>query len=181
MVCASVALGGCANDESSMPGPGAGSTGGNIIHAPPLDLAGVVWLDEDVSGWPETVVLSGVSLPEANLCVLHSLEDRAWPTAQVNDQIAVANAWVFIQHDGAWQAAVWEWVAAEPSLQKCFGRTALDGDHINLPPFNMPPFAPPAYWLPQPGDTLYFMVSGFVRGGITNVEERTNVVGIVWP
>ncbi len=167
----------CSDDSSSPNGP---ATGGSINDVPPLDLAGVVWLDQDVSGWTLGVNLSLVTFPQESICLHHNLAGLDWPTAFVNDEV-VANAWVFLEHDGEWNAAIWHWLEAQPAPEECVAQSDVNGGAINIPPLNQPPFDPPEYWTPQSGELLYYMVSGFAREGLQNVEERSNIVGAYWP
>ena len=50
----------------------------------------------------------------------------------------------------------------------------MAGDHIKKNPLKN--------WLPVSRETYYFMVSGLARDpNITNVQERSNPVKVVWP
>jgi hypothetical protein len=167
----------CSDDSSNPNGPAAG---GGVNDVPPLDLVGVVWLDQDVSGWTEGVNMSAVTFPQTSVCLHHNLDGLDWSTAFVNDEV-VANAWVFLEHDGQWHASIWHWLKAEPSPQECMARSDLNGGAINIPPLNQLPFDPPDFWIPQSGELLYYMVSGFAREGLVNVEQRSNIVGAYWP
>jgi hypothetical protein len=173
---------GCSDDaeETSSSGAGAapGSQGGTIE---PLDLSLVQWLHQDVSSWSETVGLKSVTFPPSNICLGHNLSADAWPTAFVNDSEVVANAWVFMEHEGQWYGGAFEWLDAADGVQTCLGIDTVDGAHVNEPPFNLAPFPPSAFWQPTSGETLYFMLSGIVRGTDNNMAERSNLLGAVWP
>ena len=85
-----------------------------------------------------------------------------------------ANPWIFIPHNGQWYAGTWEWMGTG---QTCKGKHAVAADHIK-----QPPFSPDSGWVPTPGETYYFMISGLARfPNISNVSERSNIVKVVWP
>ena len=170
----------CSGDDGGS-GSGGGAHGGSVNDVPALDLSSVVWLDQDISGWPQGAVLSSVTFPQQSICLSHNLEGRGWPTAFVNDETVVANAWVFLEHGGTTYAAVWHFLRAEPSFEKCLDTSEVNGLAINIAPFNQPPFDPPLYWQPASGELFYFMVSGFVRNDLSNVQRRSNIVGAYWP
>ena len=65
-----------------------------------------------------------------------------------------ANPWVFVNLGGQWYAATW------------------DG-HIKVSPLSS--------WEPSSGERFGLMVSGLVRGGLSNVKERSNVSMVTWP
>ena len=158
---------------SNSPIQGSGPTG----TSPPLNLDTVTWLHVDVGDWPETTTLN-VSLQGPNICFDYGTQN-SWPTQQIphnsgNHMIdVIANPWVFIHHQGQWYAGTWEWFVPGSA---CKSKTAVAGDHIKQPPFG------PMNWTPTSGETLYFMVAGLSRfSNISNVQERSNLVKIVWP
>jgi hypothetical protein len=135
----------------------------------PFDLADVTWLHTDVSGWDQTATLLGVSVNDRQICLDYDHAD-IWPVLDIDDTALVGNPWIFIEHDGRWWGATWEWL--RPG-QTCKNRQAVAGDHIKRDPF----------WgfTPQSGVTYGFMVSGLARSGERNALERTNVVMFTWP
>lgn len=147
---------------------------------PPLDLNKVTWLHSNPAGWSETVKLSKVSFKSSQICLEHDITGKGWPTAIVNVEV-IANPWVFIWRDSKWYGATWEWLKAGPPVQTCKNKSSVAGDHIKQAPFNKAPYQPPKYWQPSSGETLYFMVSGFARAGLSNVKERSNPVQVTWP
>ena len=86
----------------------------------------------------------------------------------------IANPWVFIYEGGQWYGATWEWLRAPG--QTCKNTSSVAGDHIKQAPFDAA-----SGWTPQSGGTYYFMVSGLARGGLKNVQERSQPVKVVWP
>ena len=142
-------------------------------HALPFTLDQVVWLHKDISGWPITSVLGEVTVGGGKICIPYDKAD-VWPEVYPDEDAVVGNPWVFMEKDGTWYAATWEWL--RPG-QTCKNQAAVAGDHIKKSPFDAA-----SGWKPTSGQTLYFMVSGLARlDGITNVSERTNIVKFVWP
>ena len=141
---------------------------------PPLDLKKVKWLHTDVSGWPVKAKLSSVTFSGGNICLNYD-KANTWSKNQISGVDVNANPWVFIYQSGLWYGATWEWM--RPG-QTCKSRTSVAGDHIKQKPFDAV-----SGWVPKKGQVLYFMVSGLARMGssITNVQERTAPVKVIWP
>jgi hypothetical protein len=144
----------------------------------PFDLNTVKWLHVNVTNWPVTANLSSVSVQGGTICMEYD-KKSSWPSVAIphnsgNGTVdVVANPWVFIEHDGQWYAATWEWMGVGST---CKNKTSVAGDHIKQPPFG------PMDWKPTSGQTLYFMVSGLARfSNIKNVSERSNIVKVIWP
>ncbi len=165
---------GAPDSSTGLPPADTGSDSGSA--QPPLDLDAVIWLHDDVSDWPETVVLSEVTFDGGQICLEHDVADQQppWPTNFINEVEVIANPWVFIYHDDQWYGATWEWL--RPPGQTCKNMTSVAGDHIKKAPFDEA-----SGWVPTSGQTYYFMVSGLARLGVTNVQERSNIVEVVWP
>ncbi len=164
---------------------GSGGSGGSgpsstCPNAPPFDFKNVTCLHTNVSSWAETVKLKQVTFTSSNICMDHDIDGKGWPTTTVGVEV-IANPWVFICHENKWYGATWEWLRPGPPVQTCKAKSSVAGDHIKQAPFNASPFKAPKYWQPASGETLYFMVSGFARGGKSNVKERSNTVKVVWP
>jgi len=143
---------------------------GNNAKSLPADFSGVVWLHKNVSGWSQTATLSSVTFNGGNICPNYN-KSKVWPGVTIEDTIVNGNPWVFVYQDNTWYAATWEWLRVN---QTCKSASSVAGDHIKKNPLKN--------WLPVPGETYYFMVSGLARDpNITNVEERSNPVKVVWP
>jgi hypothetical protein len=160
-------------------GAGTGATGGtggttDPTDPPPLDLGNVTWLHTNVSGWPVTITMASVTFEGSQICLNHDIASKGWPTEVVNGAEVVGNAWVFIHQDDRWYGATWEWLRAPG--QTCKNQSSVAGDHIKEAPFDAA-----SGWHPASGQTLYFMVSGFARLGLTNVQERSDPGKVVWP
>jgi hypothetical protein len=143
---------------------------------PPLpnNLAGVVWLHHNVTKWPQTANLSSVTFKGDSICLKYN-KSGVWPGVVINKEkntIVNGNPWIFVYQNGTWYAATWEWLRVN---QTCKSADSVAGDHIKQNPLQD--------FLPVPGATYYFMVSGLARNypSIKNVKERSNVVKVVWP
>ena len=142
---------------------------------PTLDLSEVTWLHTDVSGWSVAADLASVSFEGSDICLNYDKADE-WPVvnaASAGNVDVVGNPWVFIWHEERWYGATWEWL--RPG-QTCKAQSSVAGDHIKQAPFDEA-----SGWVPDSGQTLWFMVSGLARSSERNVEERTQPVQVIWP
>ena len=154
LALASVTLfSGCSDDDNTSGG---------------IDLSSVVWLDKDISGWPETAAMSASVAGDG----MHMPYDKAtvWPGTNAAGARVNANAWVFVNLEGTWYAATWEYLRVGQTSKSAATVTA---SHINHPPLNS--------WRPHSGEEIGIMVSGLVRGGSSNISERSNVSMLIWP
>jgi hypothetical protein len=132
----------------------------------PIDLARVIWLDPNVSAWPETSQVTEASIGDPPICIRHTRAGR-WP---VKDG-AEGNPWIFVNLGGQWYAATYEWLAPG---QVCKGITRDNiGSHIGR--------APLSSWRPRSGEVVGLMVSARARFRADTVAERSNIVMVVWP
>ena len=143
----------------------------------PVGINEVTWLHTDVSTWPVTANLS-VSINNGIICLDYDKND-VWPTTEIPHNSGdynidvVANPWVFLEYQGQWYAATWEWLVVNTS---CKNLSSVAGDHIKQPAYI------PLDWRPSSGQRLYFMVSGLARtASVTNIQERSQLVEVIWP
>lgn len=134
-----------------------------------LDLSKVKWLHTDVSGWKRTATLSSIKFGTSTLTLNYD-KACAWPGVNIGGIDLNANPWVFVQLDGIWYGATWEWLKVCQTMK---GLYAVDGSHIKVPPLDN--------WKPVSGETYYFMVSGLARQTQRNAKERSNLLKIIWP
>jgi hypothetical protein len=166
---------GGASGQAGASGAGAAAgAGGGSVYPPELDLNNVVWLHTNVSSWPVTVNLASVTFQGGLICLNHDIASKNWPIGSTGSTEVVANPWVFIYHNDQWYGATWEWL--RPPGQTCKNQSSVAGDHIKQSPFDAA-----SGWLPESGETLYFMVSGIARYGTPNVQERSEPIRVVWP
>jgi hypothetical protein len=137
---------------------------------PTLDA--VRWLHTDVSDWSQTGTLSRVYVNRGQICLDYDKAD-VWPIYDLDGTEVVGNPWIFIWRDGTWYAGTWEWL--RPG-QTCKAISSVAGSHIKADPFGEH-----SGWIPTPGTTYWFMVSGLARFRERNIRERTNLVPFVWP
>jgi len=141
------------------------STGTTTNSLWPAEITGTVkFLGPDVSSWPVTASLNAsvgggkVNLPYSKA--------KVWPASDgVN-----ANPWVFVNLNGQWYAATWEYLRHGQTMKDMSGKSW--GDHIKVSPLSS--------WEPRPGERMGLMVSGLARGGLSNVKERSNVSMVTW-
>ena len=116
---------------------------------------------------------------QGNSICLDYDKKSVWPSVAIphssgmGNVDVVSNPWVFILYENQWFAATWEWMATN---RTCKSKASVAGDHIKQPPFG------PNDWRPTSGERLYFMISGLARSSdITNVQERSQIVEVIWP
>ena len=134
----------------------------------PFVLSDVKWLHTNVSAWKQTASLKvNVSGSKINL---NYSKARAWPAKKAVGVVVNANPWIFVQKNGVWYAATWEWLRPGQTTKS---RRAVAGDHIKRSPLKN--------FKPVPGETYGFMVSGLARDGTRNVKERSEILMYQWP
>ncbi|MDD5705135.1 MAG: hypothetical protein PHR35_04360 [Kiritimatiellae bacterium] len=155
-----------ASNEPAAPAEPASSGGSSGGSAGPINLGSVRWLHHNVSGWAQTANLSSVRISGGSITLNYN-KARVWPeVGGVN-----ANPWIFVNLDGTWYAATWEWLRFGQTTKAV---TSVRGDHIKKAPLNN--------FTPVSGETYGFMVSGLARDKSTrNVSERSNIVMVRWP
>ena len=157
--------GGSAESGDSGEQAAASSSGGG---GGSFSLGSVVWLDTNVSGWPQTASLNaGVS---GNSMVLNYDKANVWPAKSAGGATVNANAWIFVNQGGTWYGATWEWLRPGQTSKSA---SSVEGGHIKKSPLNN--------FRPKSGETYGFMVSGLARTSTRNVEERSNVDMVRWP
>jgi len=177
-------LGGCSDFwcwpfecDSSSSGVETSSTGAvaSSTAAGEFDLSRVTWLHTDVSGWAETTSLS-VEIGAGVIC-LNFDKSASWPSASIDHTSGTrkinvnANPLVFVNHGGQWYGGTLEWFTPGNG---CKPMTSVAGDHIKV--------APLVDWVPTTGEEIYFMAAGLSRSAsITNVQERSQPVKVIWP
>lgn len=132
----------------------------------PSEITGTVhWLYPDVSSWPQTATL--------NASVGGGTINLSYDKAKVWHAVAGANAnpWVFVNLNGQWYAATFEYLRHGQTAKPM---SVLNSrDHIKVSPLDK--------WRAHSGERIGLMVSGLVRGGYRNVKERSNIVMVTWP
>lgn len=138
-------------------------TGGASVRARVQDST---WLDVDVSRWPVTSTLKGVSF-DGLLCMPHTKAGQ-WPVVNGVE----GNPWVIVNIGGRWYASTFEWLRRG---QICKGINADNiGPHTKNDPLRS--------WRPKSGELVGFMVSTHARWSADSpVQERSNIVMVRWP
>ena len=127
--------------------------------------AGTKFLHADVSAWPVTAKLVS-SVSGGNVSLAYDKADT-WPEVDGCN----ANPWVFVNLDGQWYAATFEWLRGGQTSKDMGGKSW--GDHIKVSPLSG--------WEPTKGERVGLMVSGLARSSVRNVKERSNISWVVWP
>ena len=153
-----------ANAPSTGDTPATGTTTNSLWHP---EITGTVkLLHTDVSSWPVTASLHASVGGTINLPYSKA---KVWPAVDgVN-----ANPWVFVNLDGQWYAATFEWLRQGQTSKPKGVLDGSMGDHIKV--------APLSSWRPHSGERIGLMVSGLARTKMRNVQERSNVVMVTWP
>ena len=134
----------------------------------PIPLDSVKWLHTDVSKWDRTSELKSVKFSGDKIILDHTKASE-WPGKLLGTVELAGNPWIFVNKDGKWYAATWEWLRYGQTIK---GKSSVSGDHIKQ--------APLYDFKPVIGDTYGFMVSGLARTGERNVKERSNVLMVEW-
>lgn len=90
---------------------------------------------------------------------------NVWP----NVKDLNANCWLFAEINGKWYAVTFEFMRRGYDWR---GKNTVGPEHIKRREFDN--------WRPVLGITYYFMVSGLCRGPLRNIQERTNIVPLIW-
>ncbi|MEM7359028.1 MAG: hypothetical protein AAF431_08025 [Pseudomonadota bacterium] len=141
----------------------------------PDDFSGVIWNDPNISGWSQTSNLT-VSVGSRFTDFQHS-KQAVWPNTvhSVVGRCCNASVWSFIKRNGQWYATTFEYL--RPNTPRKF-TSAFDGLHLKRRPFLDGSFN----WRPANGEVYGFMVSGFARFNLNDVNaaERSNVFFYKW-
>ena len=154
-----------ANAPSTGDTPATGTTTNSLWHP---EITGTVkFLHTDVSSWPVTASLHA-SVGGGTINMPYS-KAKVWPAVDgVN-----ANPWVFVNLNGQWYAATFEWLRQGQTSKPKGVLDGSMGDHIKV--------APLSSWRPHSGERIGLMVSGLARTKMRNVQERSNVSMVTWP
>ncbi len=160
-------------DENGNETANDGGTGGGGGGSDAISLSGVVWLDTNVSGWSRTATLNAsvgggmINLPYDKARVWPTTRTRASDGGPLN-----GNCWVFVQVNGTWHAATFDWMRTGQTA-KSAASVRGTGGHIPRAPLNT--------WTPRSGETYGFMVSTPARTADRTINERSNVSMVTWP
>ena len=148
----------------------------SISHAAfPNDFSDVIWTDPNISSWSQasnlTVSVSGTAM------FFNHTKQASWPNTNhsIVGRCCNASVWAFIKRNGRWYASTFEYL--RPNTPRKF-TSAFDGAHLKRSPFLVGSFD----WKPADGEVYGFMVSGFARFNLNdvNIQERSNVFFYEW-
>ena len=144
---------------------------GNTTGQDQLDLNQVTWLDTDVTLWPQTSLITNVSIGGPPIRIEHTMAGQ-WPQIQVGGEVIEGNPWVFANIDGNWHAATYKWLRP--------GKTSKNISASSIGPHTKR--SPLSDWQPRSGEIVGLMVSTPARFGERSaLAERSNVVLVKWP
>lgn len=140
-------------------------TGQSFVGLDEIDAFDVTYLHTPIADWPQTSVITGITMGPSQICVFHTGANR-FPQSQYGEIIVEGNLWVFAPINGRWYGATWDWV--RPG-QQCKGENKyqLGPDQIRIPPMNT--------WIPASGSPICFAVSARARDGVPAGRERSNI------
>lgn len=96
-------------------------------------------------------------------------KDAVWKPKKHKGGLLCCNFWVIFYHGGVWKASTFEFGRPNQIVKE---KSSVAGKKFGNKKW--------ADWKPSKGEVLYFMVSGLCRGGHKNVQERSNIVKVVW-
>jgi hypothetical protein len=131
---------------------------------------GLIWLGTNVSSWDKTANLKEVRI-DSRLIQMPYDKSNEWPAREIGGLQLNANPWIIANVNGKWYAATWEWLRYGQTTKSTY---AVAGDHIKRKEFGDD-------WKPKAGETYGFFISGLVRSHVRNVQQRSNVIYVVWP
>jgi hypothetical protein len=135
-----------------------------------LDLGTVNWLHANVTNWPITSKITDVEIGSDSITIDHTKAGK-WPTFNYGGIEIEGNPWVFVNRNGRWYGATYDWLRPGQTEKAVTGNDI--GENIKAEPL--------ATWTPQPGELVGFMVSTPARDGNRTSNERSNVVMTRWP
>lgn len=150
--------------------------GGSLEDAIDLGTAVIASNSEQrIARWPIVGATLEVTIEPGQICIRHEMQLGQWPAPG----IAEGNPWVGAIIGGVLHFGTYEWL--RPG-QVCKGLGVPEsGDSVGDTLAGHIKQGPLASWRPQPGETVYFFVSALARNEVRSVEERTNVVAVIWP
>jgi hypothetical protein len=135
-----------------------------------LDLSSVEFLHANVSNWPVTSKITDVEIGSDHISIDHS-KAGDWPVFNYNGVAIEGNPWIFVNRDGQWYGATYDWNRPGQTSKEINADTI--GPSIKAEPL--------ASWRPEPNEVVGLMVSTPARDGSRTRNERSNVVMTHWP
>lgn len=154
----------CESDSSSSSGGGGGG------------LSSATWVNGNgpIHDWAQTVEISSVNIAGGIVSWTYAKPPGNWPSTGRIHGSPNANVGFTVNIDGTWYAAIGEWLDNGGTWQQTL---LFESDRGNTRLFG----APMQNFRPSSGQELYFFVCGLNFGGIANVQERSNLVKVVYP
>jgi hypothetical protein len=136
----------------------------------------VTWVNGNgsVANWAETVKISSANVAGGIVSWTYETPPSGWPsTGRIHGNPDANVGWV-AQIDGQWYGAMGEWLKPGGTWQQTI---MFESDRGNTRLFG----EPLQYYRPSSGQEFYIFVSGLNFGGLSNVQERSNLVKVTIP
>ena len=127
-----------------------------------FDLSKVTWLGLNVSTWAISTYLN-VTIDNKFIHLDYNGE-HWFPVANLS-----GNLWAIVNHNNKWYAFTIEWLRHDQK-QKLKG--CMNYEHAKRNELKD--------WKIKAGDEVYIFVSGLCRDKKRNVQERSNIVPLIW-
>jgi hypothetical protein len=159
---------------------GVKALGGGGEDGLPFRMSDLVWLHApDAADWDVTSEIFDVTFDPpgtsrvTRICFPHSKAGK-WKRSGEGE----GNVWIIAEVDGTWYAATWDYIRPGQVCKSASGFTWNSrrdgvGAHTQRPPLES--------WVPQSGERVGFMVSGFARTSQRTVLEKSNIFMTEWP
>lgn len=153
------------------------SSGGGSSDSGNVPLGSVQWVNgnSSIAGWEQTVSISSASI-SGNIVqwTYETGPGSHWTsTSRIHGNPNAVVGWV-ANIDGTWYGAIGEWLPPGLTWQQTL---MFKSDRGNTRLFG----APLQNYEPTSGQVFYIFVCGLNMGGLSNVQERSNLVRVVYP
>jgi hypothetical protein len=154
------------------PPPDSGGGTGNDPGSPNF-ISNISWTDDSsVGGWDITTNLSGGPNGDGSKIDLNYNKADTWPSINVSGTVVVGNVWIVVWRDGKWRASTWEWL--RPGQEEKGTENLVNGS----PGIKSGPLK---NFSPVSGELYGLVVSTPARNGESTIDERSQVLEIIWP
>lgn len=145
-----------------------------------IDPRLITWLSPattNISDWPVTSVVNGISVNPPTICIDHTMAGR-WPLVSIdsNPPNIEGNILIVVNIGGQWYGGGFDWMG-EGRICKSVDPDEYGRDQIRVPPLD-------ASWHgPRSGEEVGLLIStpSSNRVPVRSVNQRTNIVLVRWP
>lgn len=148
-----------------------------------IDPRSIIWLNQvttDITDWPIGSPITSISVGGASgetVCISHENRDN-WPLVSIdsNPPNLIANLVIVINVDGQWYGAGYDWMRPGADC-KTVHPSEFGVDQIRQSPLD-------ASWPgPRSGEVVGLLITtpSSNRVPVRSINERTNIVRVIWP